>query len=145
MIPRCFSTGLVSTHLHQNSAIFNAVTGHPCIKLSNLLPWTTAKPKLSGAVTRDGIGSGVNRIDSHLSSRAEWFHSAKIEWSDIGLLWLHVTVSPFRCEKQSSVINLLSRNKGLNYTRNEIERVWRFKADFPSVTFSERTENTPST
>ena len=46
------------------------------------------------AVTRDGMRSEVNRIHFHLTSRAEWFHSAKTEWSDTGLSRRRVTAPP---------------------------------------------------
>ena len=62
-------------------------------------------PHRIGAVTRDGMRSGVNRIDFHLTSKAEWFHSGKKEWSDTGLPRRRVTEPPcIRCEKQSGVV-----------------------------------------
>ena len=73
------------------------------------------EPHRIGAVTRDGMRSGVNRIDFHLTSKAEWFHSAKTEWSDTGLPRRRVTEPPYpmqiaiRC-----VMNPVSCNLGLN-------------------------------
>ena len=46
-----------------------------------------------GEVARDGMRSGVNRIHFHLTTRAEWFHSAKTEWSDFELPWRRATRS----------------------------------------------------
>ena len=65
-------------------------------------------PHRIGAVTRDGMRSGVNRIDFHLTLKADWFHSAKTEWSDTALPRRHVT------EKQSDVMNPVSCNWSLN-------------------------------
>ena len=54
----------------------------PALRCLNLLSLAAAKPNLSGtyrigAVTPDGMLSGVNWIDFHLSSKAEWLHPAK--------------------------------------------------------------------
>ena len=56
-------------------------------------------PHRIGAVTRDGVRSGVNRIDFHLTSKADWFHFAKTEWSDTGLPRASVTESPYPMRK----------------------------------------------
>ena len=65
------------------------------------------------AVTRDGMRSGVNRIHFHLTSRAEWFHSAKTEWSDTGLPRCRVTAPPYPMRKAiRCVMNPVSCNWG---------------------------------
>ncbi len=51
------------------------------------------------AVTQDGMQSEVNRINFHLTSRAESFHSAETEWDDTGLPRRLVTAFPKPMQK----------------------------------------------
>ena len=74
------------------------------------------EPHRIGAVTRDGMRSGVNRVDFHLTSKAEWFHSAKTEWCDTGLPRRRVTEPPYPMRKAiRCVMNPVSCNWGLSF------------------------------
>ena len=66
------------------------------------------------AVTQDGMRSRVNRIDFHFTFKAEWFHSAKTEWSDTGLPWRRGTEPPYPTQKAiRCVMNPVSCTWGL--------------------------------